>query len=210
MEKKLAIDTDTLLDTFQITRRLVCPHLENWLSAEAILTPFQAQLLDIIHQKAMFKIGGWNEEELKMKFISHLFLIADIEVEHKIATFFERPLSAVIGQHKLAVICDCMVATPKGFTTPKMPYFFLQEFKKQKGDTYDPEGQMLAAMLIAQHLNQDKKPLYGAWLVGSIWYFTVLQGQDYCVSLAFDANDKKDLLKIICILKQLKDFILSD
>lgn len=206
---KLSTDTDSLLDAFQLIRIQNCVHLDNWLASSGVLDDFEQHLLDLIHQKALFKMGGWNEEELKMKFISHLFLIANLEEENKIATFFERTMTATIGRYKLSVVCDCLVATPKGLTSPKAPYFFLQEYKRQKGDSNDPEGQMLAAMLIAQHQNKDEKPLYGAWLVGSIWTFTVLNGKEYCTSLAFDANNKADLLQIVFILKKLKELIVN-
>ncbi len=205
--ERIETDTDALLEAFQLVRTHECTHLEEWLSANGSLDDFEQHLLDVIHERAMFKIGGWNEEELKMKFISHLFLLANIEQENKVATFFERSMTAVIGNYKLSVICDCLVATPKGLTTPKAPYFFLQEYKKQKGDRNDPEGQMLAAMLIAQHKNNNDKPLYGAWLVGSIWNFTVLNGNKYCMSLAFDANKKSDLQQIVFILKKLKELV---
>ena len=204
---KIATDTDTLLDAFLLVRTQQCVHLDEWLSASGTFDDFEQHLLDLISQRAMYRMGGWNEEELKMKFISHLFLLADIEEENKIATFFERTLAATIGNYKLSVVCDCLVATPKGFTTPKAPYFFLQEYKKQKGDSNDPEGQMLAAMLIAQHQNKDEMPLYGAWIVGSIWNFTVLNGKNYCTSLTFDANKKADLQQIVFILKKLKELI---
>jgi hypothetical protein len=96
-----------------------------------------------------------------------------------------------------------------GYNTPKAPYFFLQEFKKQKGNSYDPEGQMLAAMLIAQHVNADSKPVYGAWLTGSIWFFTLLEGANYYTSHAFDASTRDELRQIILILRGLKDLILN-
>jgi hypothetical protein len=53
------------------------------------------------------------------------------------------------------------------FNTPDSPYFFLQEFKKKRGENrndkpFDPEAQMLKAMLIAQNLNNDGKIIYGA------------------------------------------------
>lgn len=206
---QLPTDTDTLFDSFQLARTQKCTILEEWLAATGELNAFEQQILELVSQRAMFRMGGWNEEELKMKFISHLFLIANIEEENRIATFFERSLSAVIGEYKLSVICDCLVATPKGYTTPKAPYFFLQEYKKQKGDSNDPEGQMLAAMLIAQYQNKDEKPLYGAWLVGSIWNFTVLNGKNYCTSPTFDANKKDDLQQIVFILKKLKELIMN-
>ena len=206
---KIAIQTDVLIDNYQITKILGSPFLENWLHATGELTDMQDQLLTTIYKKSLDRIGGWNEEELKMKLISILFFIADLEEDGKIATFYERTLNEVVGNYTIHVVCDCLVASPLGLTTPKNPYFFLQEFKRQKGDSNDPEGQMLAAMLAAQHLNNDGKPIFGSWLTGSIWIFTVLEGNNYYFSNAFDATDKQDLLQIVFILRKLKDLILN-
>ena len=169
----------------------------------------QATLLEDVHHRSIDYINGWNEEELKMKLISPLFYIADIEERGKIATFFERPMKAIIKNYKISVVCDCLVATPKGLTTPKFPYFFLQEFKKEKGDSQDPEAQMLAAMLIAQHANNDGKTLYGSWLVGSNWKFTTLTDKLYCSSRWYDATNKVELEHIVFIIRQLKSIILN-
>ena len=133
----------------------------------------------------------------------------DIDEEGKIKTFFERSLSAIIENIQLSVKCDCLIASPKGKGTPKAPYFFLQEYKKQKGDKNDPEGQMMAAMLIAQEINQDKKSIYGTWIVGSIWWFAVLDGKNYIKSRKFDASQEHDLLQIVFILRKLKELILN-
>ena len=114
-----------------------------------------------------------------------------------------------IGEHELYVIADCFVATPTQFSKPKHPYFFLQEYKKGRGDSKDPECQMLMAMLIAQQLNQDNQPLYGSYLFGSRWRFTTLVGNQYCISKEFDADEEADLLAIIFILRKLKELILN-
>lgn len=209
---KLSIDTDSLLEAFDIVKDSEnrCTELEKWLQASGQLTPLQTSLLADVHHRSIDYINGWNEEELKMKLISPLFYIADIEERGKIATFFERPLKATINNYKISVICDCLVATPKGLTTPKYPYFFLQEFKKEKGDSQDPEAQMLAAMLIAQQANNDGKTIYGSWLVGSNWKFTTLNDKHYCTSSWFDATNKTDLERIVFIVRQLKVIILNN
>ena len=132
-----------------------------------------------------------------------------MQLKNKIKVFYERPLAATVENHPLSVIADCMVATPMEFNTPRNPFFFLQEFKKGKGEKRDPEAQMLSAMLIAQHNNQDGKPLYGGYLVGGNWRFTTLIQKDYCVSRQFDATQKTDLLQIVSALRQLKQLILN-
>lgn len=211
MEKheKLPLDINTLLDTFNIEVVENNEALDTWLNATDVLTVSQSELLTAV-QKSLLKQGDeWNEEELKVKFLSFLFFIADIETPKRIQTFYERTISATIEGEPLTVKCDCMVATPKGKGAPKHPYFFLQEFKKQKGDKADPEGQMFAAMLIARELNQQKMPIYGAWLVGNQWRFTVLEDSQYAYSRYFDATDPNDLLQIVYILRKLKELILA-
>jgi hypothetical protein len=207
--ERLPLDTDILLSAFQLTKLTGNALLNHWLSCTGELNNLQKELLEVVFQKSINRMGGWNEEELKMKLISFIFLIADFEEDGKIATFYERSMSAIIDNQRLSVKCDCLIARPLGFNTPKTPYFFLQEFKRGKGDSYDPEGQMLAAMLIAQYKNADNKPIYGAWLTGGIWFFTILDGKNYYMSNAHDATQKAELLQIIFILRKLKELILN-
>ena len=151
----------------------------------------------------------WNEEELKMHFLAHVFAIADLNVLPKMKLFYERILKDTVGGYDIFVKCDCMVATPFGINTPKSPYFFLQEFKKAKKPD-DPEGQMLLAMIAAQHQNSNQKPIYGCWLQGKNWTFTTLHDKDYCVSPTYDASVTKELHQIIYILQHLKGIILKE
>lgn len=123
--------------------------------------------------------------------------------------FYERSMSGEVEGVKISVKVDGMVATPTNANRPKVPYFFLQEFKRSLGDDHDPEGQMLAAMILAQELNKDGKPLYGCWLQGKNWNFTTLIGRNYCVSKQFDATEIEDLHQIVFILRKLKDLILN-
>lgn len=207
--KKIALDTDTILVHFNLRRLRQGDLIDKWTSATGSLNEYEMQRVEKLYQKALKSGDGWNEEELKMKFVSLVFDIADIEIDDKIASFYERPMTATIKEAKISVICDCLLATPAGIATPRKPYFFLQEFKKQKGDSNDPEAQMLAAMLVAQHRNADAKVIYGAWLVGSMWNFTLLLDTDYYVSKKFDASDRSDLMQIIHVLRALQVLILN-
>ena len=140
--------------------------------------------------------------------------MAKLEVPHKISTFYERKFSGKVNDITISLIVDCMLASPKNSGQPKLPYFFMQEFKQSLGDGHErnvapPEGQMLAAMILAQELNKDNKSLYGCWIQGRIWYFTVLNGKEYCVSKLFDASNAEGLVQIVFILRKLKDLILN-
>jgi hypothetical protein len=208
--KKLSYDTEDILDAFQLKRNTdSCEELAELLAntGERTLSPLSSLLEE--RRQALIREGDfWNEEELKMQFLAFLFHETDINEPDKIKTFYERPLEAVFEGYKLSVICDMLLATPKGVGKPKKPYFFLQEFKKAKKTT-DAEGQMLTAMLIAQQQNGADKPVYGCWIQGKNWVFTVLHGKNYCISRQFDATESLDLQLIVRIFIQLKFIILT-
>ena len=68
---------------------------------------------------------------------------------------------------------------------------------------------MLKAMLIAQHKNGDERPVYGCFLVGTSWRFTILVGRDYCASREYNADEEADLRQIVYVLRKLKELILN-
>ncbi len=211
MDKKLNhYDVEEVLETFDIQLIDDCQILDAWVNATpSELMPIDKLLLDELPLELRQNERNWNEEELKMKFISPVFRVARLYERHKIDVFYERSMSGVVREVKISLILDCMVATPKNSGRPASPYFFLQEYKRSKGDSHDPEGQMLAAMILAQEMNHDGHPMYGCWLQGKNWYFTVLNGVEYCVSRQFDATQERDLLQIVFILRKLKALILA-
>jgi hypothetical protein len=207
-EKKTTLNLSLLAETFELELKGTCTHLKGWLSANYVLTATQKEIFAEVYQEICEDANYWNEEELKMKAVALLFFLADVKVKNKVKVFYERPLSAKLRNHELKVVTDCMVATPMAFNTPTKPYFFLQEFKKGRGETKDPEAQMLTAMLIAQELNKDNQPIYGGFLIGGNWYFATLVEKAYCTSRLYNATHEEDLLQIVYILRKLKDLIL--
>ncbi|MEY4905380.1 MAG: hypothetical protein RLZZ292_3195 [Bacteroidota bacterium] len=207
-KKNLNFDLMAIVKAFHLVAKKNCEHLNDWMQATYPLSGLEQNILSDLHTDISNSINAMNEEELKARVVGILFYGAKIDVDDKIRVFYERALSATINGIPMGVICDCMVATPI-FNLPEMPYFFLQEFKKSKGEKKDPEAQMLVAMLIAQHQNQDNKPIYGCFLLGSSWHFTTLIGQNYCISRKYEASNNQDLEQIFFSLKQLKELILN-
>ena len=203
------ISLSALGETYHIKLNAECTVLKEWLSAQYTLNDFETTLFEQIYEDRKDLVQYYNEEELKIELISFLFFLANIEVKEKIKVFYERPLKAIVGNYQLSVIADCLVATPAVFNKPKNPYFFLQEFKKGKGDDKDPEAQMLAAMLIAQAQNNDNKPIYGSYITGANWWFCTLLGNNYCVSRDYSSVVRADLLQIIYIIRHIKTMILD-
>jgi hypothetical protein len=205
--KKLKYDIDQVLGHFGLGRGTDCELLRTFVNV-SIPPNFSLHPLMEEQRELLEKEGDvWNEEELKMHFLSFVFKFSDLQVPKKIKLFYERPLSGIVQDTHLSVICDALLAMPFGINTPKTPYFFLQEFKKGKKAQDDAEGQMLVAMLIAQVQNNNDNPIYGCYLQGRFWYFATLHQQQYCLSKAYDATQTDDLIQIIHILQNLKNII---
>ncbi len=207
--KKLKYDTDFIIGAFSLERNInSCGLLNTLMEKNLILLPEQEGFIEKKRQLLAIEGEFWNEEELKMHFLAHLFEVIQMNEPQKIKIFYERPLADIVNGYKLSAVCDMLLATPFGINTPKKPYFFLQEYKKAKGAP-DAEGQMLVAMLLAQQQNANNKPMYGCWLQGKNWVFTTLHQKKYCVSQQYDATNKADLMVIMTMLFNLKKTILT-
>lgn len=209
---RIQADVNYLIPTFHLqVQEPNYPLLKNWIQAPVTrLDDFSEQVLSKVEPSLRLKIGAWYEEDLKMKFLSVLFLLSDLEDLGNVSIFYERILTNTIQNKEIYVIVDCIVSSVQGFALMKTPYFFLQEFKKSKGDDQDAEGQMLAAMLVAQSLNPHEKPLYGAYVMGEHWYFAVLDGVQYAKSDPFALTKPTELRQVIRTLQFLKHLILTD
>ena len=212
MEKFHQLRSEKVMTTFNLNEVKTCKNLDELLSSKDktnTITDFENATLESALERYAAIGRGWNEEELKMHFISPILNVANPNLPSVCKTFFERPLTGIINGYELFVVTDCMVASYNSGGQPVSPYFFLQEFKQsQRFGKTDPEGQMLVAMLLAQQINQDQKPLYGCFVVEKNWHFTTLSGTDYCISQQFNSTNKTDLLQIVFILQKLKELIL--
>ena len=215
--KKVPFNLAVIAELFELERVKEGKELKKWLSNSFDLNELETLLLERIHQEMEISSDYLNEEELKIRLIAPLFQIANIDEDNKIRVFYERSLSQTMlvkgEKYKLSVVCDCMIASSSIFKTPQRPYFFLQEFKKAKGEKSDPEAQMLLAMLAARKSNEklegssENNPLYGGFLIGSVWRLATLVGNEYCTSRQFFATEKGDLLRIIYAIRNLKKII---
>jgi hypothetical protein len=181
-------------------------------------TPLMQEWLDVgmpelnipeqyIFDKALAKVkksfSGWNEEDLKIKFIGPILEIGRLIDDDIVIGYFDKTISAVVENIKLTVKSDFMLArgTLDFFETP---YFHFQEYKPFKNPSGDSMAQLLEAFLIAQEKNKNGLPLYGVDIMGKQWSFVTMEGKDYCISKTFDAADKEDLLSIVAILRKFK------
>jgi hypothetical protein len=155
---------------------------------------------DRILPLAIRDIDGWNEEDLKMNFISHILPLGHVFSNGRYKNFYEKTVFGVVDGILLITKTDFMVATGV-LDLPKKPYFHFQEYKREIDPSGDPTAQLLMAMLIAQEKNKNGKPIYGCRIVGKQWSFVTLLDKTYCISTTYDSTDKDNLLAIIAILR---------
>jgi len=179
--------------------------LQEWISVSLSFSEAEQKTLHHLSQTLLEHVHDWNEEELKICFIALLLNLVDF---HQLSyrPFLERELNVAYAEGKrLWGVVDFLVAS--GRQSPKQPFFFLHEYKRQFDTSNDPLGQLLAEMVAAQTANANSHPIYGAYVVGRHWYFIVLDEKIYGESLAYDATKEDELLQIVAILKKTKILI---
>ncbi len=191
-------------ESFKLTPVKENQELTAWQTAEIDVTPQEEASLTVLRERLSEHVHDWNEEELKIYFIGGVLNLVDY-LHKDYQAFFERRLSVKIESERLSGIVDCIIAA--GRRSPKRPYFCLHEYKPERHKASDPWGQVLVAMVAAQKLNQDDKPVHGAYVMGRNWYFVVLDGAAHAVSLAYDATKEDDLRQIFKMLKYIKQWI---
>lgn len=182
----------------------------------------EQELMERIHHKLKIFIRGWNEEELKLKFIGHLIELVNYDdYDLEVAAFSERSLGITYKDTEIKGIADLMVAT--GISKPEQPFFFIHEYKREKDNTGDPVGQLLSTMVVAAELNKTPQPLtlfnqkkelsniplYGVYVLGRFWFFVVLKEQRYFISKAYDSTELNDVQEIFKLLKAQKEMIVE-
>ena len=185
-----------------------CELLEKWqsLSQNVVISEFDEQI-PLKLQNPLIKGGrAWNEAELESKFITPLIIQSDID-DGEIGYFLERHLKGGVGEYELTGIVDGMIAT--GFREPDIPFFCMHEYKKSIENAGMPDAQALVAMLVAREINENKKPIYGMYIVGLMWNFMLLNGNDYCISRGYNA-EVEDVFDIFKMLKALKNIIKTE
>jgi len=209
-QKSIELLEPILIETFGLERLYQnTPLLADWLSAEGEINEMDMSLLEESRAKLVENADSWNEEELKMQFISFVIFLA--RFDKPIRTYYDREISAEISEIYVSSKVDMMLSKGIGELI-KTPYFFLHEYKREKKYSGDPVGQMLGGMLIGQARNNDDNrntdlPIYGCYVQGRNWYFSLMEGKKYIVSKGFDASEIDDVKQIIYILRKLKIII---
>jgi hypothetical protein len=183
------------------------PLMTEWLDVSIPeLDVFEQHTFDSVYAKGIQQMAGWGEEDLKMKFITHILELGDLFDEGLLVTFFDKQLKGVVKGIPLSVKSDFMMA--KGFMNIyQTSYFHFQEYKPERNPTGDSMAQLLEAFLIAQEKNKEDSieiPLFGCEIIGKQWCFVTMEGKEYCTSTIYDSTNREELLQIISILRKFK------
>jgi hypothetical protein len=178
---------------------------EDWFSKKYNFKTEDNAFLEKLLKKNIDHINNYSELELISKFIAPILNRIDFEIKDKhIRDWYEVQLKYETEQFIFNGRCDFVVA--KGYDKPINPYFFIQEFKQTTSSF--PEYQLLSEMIVAILLNNSDQ-IKGAFIIGSIWVFMILNQLDnnkyqYCLSKKYDAIELDDLKQIYQNLQQIK------
>jgi hypothetical protein len=191
-------------ETFGVCKIPNVNGMQAWLTAQETITPDEFILIEKLRERLAEEHEAWQEDELKFLFISRIINLIDYWHLPEYKTFTQRMFDTMVPNiHNEPVRMRGRVEffVAKGIQTPRTPLFFLHEYKPQTGLSADPHGQLLAAMVAAQHLNNDGTPLYGCFIIGKDWKFVLMDGKEYSVSRSYDATISTEIIQIIHILR---------
>lgn len=177
--------------------------LQNWLKVDKI--PELSDFLKYLQEELNTNVNDWNEDELKLMFIGPLLTAIRFNNPPHYKVFSQR--KAVLKTDKIEAQGKVEWLVAQGKKTPRKPFFFIHEYKKELGGANDPLGQLLIAMAYAQEENEAKVPIYGTYVVGRLWFFVILEKKEYAVSRAYDATQNDDLPLIVANLEKVKQHI---
>lgn len=179
--------------------------LSLWMKSRIAITESEREKVLELLSATRIRLDNWNEEGLKMNFIAPLLSFVKFNSD-KYTAFADEKIEAEVGEYLLTGKLDWFVA--KGLYKPETPIFFLQEYKRSKGNPSDPDGQILAEMLASRTLNnQENEVMYGIVVLGRSWNFIVLKGNEYALSDAYDSRNPEKLIEIFELLKASKQII---
>jgi len=193
----------TLDKTFGLHEVTESRILQDWSDMTVDISDFERQHLHSLRRKLKLNVHDWNETELGYNFIGPVMILIDFTTE-KFNFFVERNFKGTVDGIEMGGRPDGMIAS--GFREPEKQYFCFQEYEKERDPEGDPAAQALAAMLVAQEVNEHSHPIYGGYVRGSLWSFMTLQEREYCISDPYVAT-RDDVFDIFRILKALRQII---
>jgi len=205
------ITDNELRNLVDIQKELDRDKFLNWFSNNIDISQ---ELKEFFHQLVLENrdlIYDYSEEDLKVNVIVPILNRVNFKsFDNKFRAFYELQLKYEAEEFIFSGTTDFVVS--KGLVRSIKPYFFIQEFKKGRVNS-DPEPQLLAELIAGVELNNERV-IKGAYIVGAIWNFVILEKLEkdkyqYFVSENFDSTKIEDLKAIYKNLLFIKDEIIK-
>jgi len=184
----------TLIEDFET-------NFDEWFENDLLVAEETKIFLEKLLEREKNLLKTYNEEDLKVNFLIPIFNRINFRDDKKhFRAFYEHQLSFENTNIYLNGTADFVVG--KGFKYLEKPIFFIQEFKK--GLEYsNPEPQLLAEMIAGLEISNLQK-IRGAYIVGTLWNFVILEKRDnkYFYSISDEFNSKR-ILELENIYKNL-------
>jgi hypothetical protein len=196
-------ETDDLMIAFNLVENSKSPLLKDWLETNITIQDAVKLELQEIQEEAKESSEFYNKEELKLFIISRLLNLVKLK-GNQYRIFAERTISAQVEGIYMRGRVELIVAM--GLQKPRIPFFFIHEYKPEIKQNNDPRGQLLAAMVTAQALNKNQFPIYGCYVIGKSWRFVTLDQKEFAVSQAYEVA-RDDIFQIYAILMKARAHI---
>ena len=200
-----------LENLFDIEKKIARDVFEEWFGLNRVLENETINFLDSLINENELLIKDYNEEDLKIKFITPLLnKIKFLSFIDEFRDFYELSIKYQTEDFIFQGTTDFVVS--KGLVKSKKPYFFIQEFKRSE-EFSNPRPQLIAELIAGVELNNETT-MKGAYIVGENWNFVILEklGErkyQYYVSSTFKATNIEDLKAIYKNLLFVKDEIVQ-
>jgi hypothetical protein len=212
--KKRVIDfsrvRDADLDEMRVSIRFGENKFNQWFNSKIDIDSQSLTFLTELLKKEREFLRYYNEEDLKVNFLIPIlnridFKILDLEVR----AFYKESLNIETDNLVLKGVPDFFIS--KGLFRSETPLFFIQKFNKGRDNSFI-EFQLVAEMVAGLEVSKLQE-IKGAYVVGSIWNFVILEkleeGYNYSVSRNFDSSREDDLKEIYKNLLYIKSEIIE-
>ena len=85
--------------------------MQEWLAVEKpVFSVVEQANFDDAYEDGRLHIKNWSEEDLKMKFISHILKLGNLVSDKNFVSFFDKKLAAQVQNYQLSVKADFVIA----------------------------------------------------------------------------------------------------
>ncbi|SHO80853.1 hypothetical protein MNB_SV-15-503 [hydrothermal vent metagenome] len=181
---------------FDIEQKLAYDRFDEWFNNDIELSLDTTIFLEKLLEEERDYIQVYNEEDLKMRFLSPILRLVNFKTKY-FRDFYDEKLIYKSDKFILNGEVDFIIST--GLRKAKKPYFFIQEFKRSE-EYGNPRPQLLSELISAIELNM-QTTMRGAYIVGESWNFVILEKLDtnkyqYFISRSFNSTKIEDLQDI--------------